>query len=101
MTRRGVVFGACLSLALIAERGAAQTSPIPPPTPRHEVRLERSVMIPMQDGVKLSTDLFWPVGAQGKLPVVLTRTPYNKNPYHGRADGFPLIFAGEGYVVAV
>lgn len=35
-------------------------------------------MVPMRDGVKLATDVHLPEG-EGPWPVVLTRTPYNKN----------------------
>ncbi len=34
-------------------------------------------MVPMRDGVKLATNVFLPQG-EGPFPVVLTRTPYNK-----------------------
>lgn len=52
--------------------------PIPPPPPEYEVRVERALMVPVRDGVRLSTDLYFPVGLEGKLPVILIRTPYNK-----------------------
>lgn len=39
------------------------------------VRLE--AMIPMRDGVKLFTVVMIPKGVQTRMPVVLTRTPYN------------------------
>lgn len=87
----------------LGSTATAQAPPprFPPPPPRHEIRLERSVAVPMRDGVRLSTDLYWPVGAGEKLPVVLARTPYNKNAYHGRTGSFPYIFAGQGFLVAV
>jgi putative CocE/NonD family hydrolase len=57
-------------------------------------------MVPMRDGVRLSTDLYFPEGASGNLPLVLIRTPYNKGGY--RRDSSPTyVFAGQGYVVAV
>ena len=34
-------------------------------------------MVPMRDGVKLFTLILIPDGAAGKMPIVLTRTPYN------------------------
>ena len=40
-----------------------------------EIRKEGSVFVPMRDGVRLSTDLYFPEGAEGKLPVILVRTP--------------------------
>jgi putative CocE/NonD family hydrolase len=66
-------------------------------------------MVPMRDGVKLSTDLYFPEGVSGKLPVILVRTPYDKNAWRGRKGapaersvGMPAyLFAGLGYVVAV
>src|SRR5215510_15634403 len=72
----------------------------PLPDPKHKVRLEPSHMIPMRDGVRLSTDLYFPENASGKLPVILIRTPYNKNGY--RRDNSPTyIFEGQEYIVAV
>ncbi|MGD9494937.1 MAG: CocE/NonD family hydrolase [Armatimonadota bacterium] len=44
--------------------------------------VERDVMVPMRDGVRLATDLYFPApdGRRGRepLPVILTRTPYDK-----------------------
>ena len=53
-----------LFLTVIPSLGGleSQSGPIPPPKPRYEVRLDRSIMVPMRDGVKLSTDLHFPVG---------------------------------------
>lgn len=79
--------------------------------PKYSIRLQKSVLIPMRDGVRLSTDLYFPVGAPEPLPVVLLRTPYDKNLLRPeRASGYyrwdggdvrVLLFAGQGYVVAV
>ena len=38
-----------------------------------------TVMVTMTDGVKLATDIYKPEGSTERLPVILTRTPYNKN----------------------
>ncbi len=71
----------------------------PRPAARYGVRVERSVMLPMRDGVRLSTDLYFPEGAGEKLPVIMIRTPYNKkNDWDTTAAN---MFAGQGYVVAV
>ena len=43
----------------------------------HSVRID-NILIPMRDGIKLSTDLFFPDNANQKLPVILIRTPINK-----------------------
>jgi putative CocE/NonD family hydrolase len=54
----------------------------------------------MRDGVRLSTDFYFPEGAGKGLAAILIRTPYNKNSY--QRDRSPTyIFAGQGYVVAV
>lgn len=66
----------------------------------HAVRLEPSVRIPMRDGALLSTDLYFPEGLTGRLPVILMRTPYNKRP-HQRAGSEARWFTTHGYVVAV
>jgi putative CocE/NonD family hydrolase len=90
-----------LILSLIGEL-QAQTRPGTPP-PSYEVRLEKSVLVHMRDGVRLSTDLYIPVGASEPLPVVLIRLPYDKNRYmrfrQSGSDAY--FFAGQGYVVAV
>src|SRR6185295_9255002 len=72
----------------------------PRPAPKYKVRIEKSVMVPMSDGVKLSTDLYFPEGAGDKLPVIVIRTPYDKSSW--RQERYPSVtFAGQGYVVAV
>ncbi len=44
---------------------------------------ERKVLVRMRDGVGLSTDVYLPKGATGKLPTVFIRTPYNMNELRG------------------
>lgn len=44
-----------------------------------------SVMVPMRDGVKLATDVYLPEG-EGPWPVLLSRTPYNKNGFGGMSS---------------
>ncbi|MDP2390933.1 MAG: CocE/NonD family hydrolase, partial [Acidobacteriota bacterium] len=42
--------------------------------------VERRVMIPMKDGVRLATDIYRPrAAAAGKVPIVFVKTPYNFN----------------------
>jgi putative CocE/NonD family hydrolase len=47
---------------------------------RYEVVAERGVMVPMRDGVRLVTDLYFPAldgkRVEGRFPVILLRTPY-------------------------
>jgi uncharacterized protein len=54
------------------------------------------VMVPMRDGVKLATDVYLPSG-NAPFPVVLARTPYNKDGMRGGAEGA----AKRGYAVVL
>ena len=62
-----------------------------------KVTVQKNVMVPMRDGVKLATDITLPaLGAgavQQKLPTILARLPYNKN--SRRAEG--TYYASHGY----
>jgi len=58
--------------------------------------LKNSVSIPMEDGIKLSGDLYLP-GAQGKFPVILIRTPYDK----GDLSAVGEVFASARYAVLI
>ncbi len=64
----------------------------------HQVVTSNSVMVAMRDGVKLATDLYLPAtnGAlvPGKFPVILTRSPYNKEGAKRQGE----YFAARGYV---
>src|SRR5690349_300938 len=50
--------------------------------------IERKVMMPMRDGVRLATDIYRPKNAAGKVPVIWVRTPYNFNFWDVR-NGLP------------
>ncbi|HEY7292306.1 MAG TPA: CocE/NonD family hydrolase [Vicinamibacterales bacterium] len=41
--------------------------------------VDRKVMMPMPDGVRLATDIYRPKNATGKVPIIFVRTPYNFN----------------------
>ena len=41
--------------------------------------VDRKLMIPMRDGVRLATDVYRPKDAAGKVPTIFVRTPYNFN----------------------
>ncbi len=41
--------------------------------------VDRKVMVPMRDGVRLATDIYRPKDAPGPVPTVWVRTPYNFN----------------------
>jgi hypothetical protein len=69
--------------------------------PSFEVQVERNVMMPLRDGVRLATDLYFPArGGQrvaGEFPVVLIRTPYDKLGHNGEG----MFYAERGYVAAM
>ena len=63
-------------------------------TAKFEVTVERGVAAKMRDGVTLRADIYRPK-AEGKFPVLLVRTPYDKT---GNMN-FGLRAAARGYVV--
>lgn len=42
-----------------------------------ESHIERALMVPMRDGVRLATRVYLPKNADGPLPAILWRSPYN------------------------
>jgi len=69
--------------------------------PGYGIVESRDVMVPMRDGVKLATDVYRPArdgkAVEGRFPVILMRTPYNKESASGSASDF----VPEGYVVVL
>jgi len=84
--------------------GEVTVDPGDPPFPRpegtHDVRLEPTVMVPMRDGVRLATDLYFPIDAVEPLPVIQIRTPYSKMPMRNEGSA-ARYFASHGFAVAV
>ena len=80
-----------LSLSFVA---SAKDAPPPPAN----VIAQTNVMVAMRDGVELATDIYLPAKDEQpiaeKLPVILTRTPYNKNGSKKQGE----YFAQHGYV---
>jgi putative CocE/NonD family hydrolase len=66
--------------------------------PTCKIRMHCNVMVPMRDGVRLSTDLYMP-DAPGPFPVILIRTPYNNNREPDVRDA--VYFASRGYAVLI
>jgi len=62
-----------------------------------KVTVQKNVMVPMRDGVKLATDIYLPPFAEGaeqpKLPTILARLPYGKSGRRGEGN----YFASHGY----
>lgn len=84
------ILAAFLLLAGVSQSSASE--------PQYQVHLEKNVMVPMRDGVRLATDLYQPVRAgrpvDERFPVILTRTPYDK---HGNTN-FGEYYAARGYM---
>lgn len=74
---------------------AAQAAPVTQ-TPPAAFKIERGVTMKTRDGVTLRADIYRP-GADGSYPVLLQRTPYDKN----NAADFALQAAARGYIVVV
>src|SRR4051812_12396567 len=80
------VVSAALCLSLASRPGALVAEPTPPLAPEIPAEFvpptqaadyeRREVMVAMRDGVKLHTVILVPRGAH-RLPIILTRTPYN------------------------
>ncbi len=52
-----------------------------PEAPGGGIIVQKNVMVPMRDGVRLATDIYRPAGSE-KYPVVLARTPYGNELPH-------------------
>ena len=59
------------------------------------------VMVPMRDGVRLATDIYRPKDAEGKVPLVFIKTPYDFNEISGSSLQWAYQAVSHGYAVAV
>ncbi|HSB17758.1 MAG TPA: CocE/NonD family hydrolase [Bryobacteraceae bacterium] len=79
-------------LLVIAALAAAQS------TPQYDIVTAKKVMVPMRDGARLSTDIYFParngVPVPGKFPVILERTPYGSHTIESWAS----YFVPRGYI---
>ncbi|HSL72255.1 MAG TPA: CocE/NonD family hydrolase, partial [Longimicrobiales bacterium] len=81
----GCVVAATAVTVVVAQRGGAMTQEQRDQRWQRERELqeiaivERKVMMPMRDGVRLATDIYRPKNASGKVPIVFVKTPYNFN----------------------
>ena len=69
----------------------------------YDVLCESNVMVTMRDGVRLATDIYFPAmdghRADGRFPVILERTPYDKAAPSNVTKG--KYFGRRGYVCAI
>jgi len=64
-------------LVFPARSGSEAQKPAVTPDQTFDLKIEFNVRVKMRDGVELSADLYRP-DAEGKFPVILSRTPYTK-----------------------
>ena len=76
-------------------RQVAATDPLLS-APKYEVEVDRSISVPMRDGVKLVADVYRPQGVD-RAPAILVRTPYKKEMLELQAR----FYARRGYVYVV
>jgi len=62
-----------------------------------DIHGQKTIQIPMRDGIKLATDLYFPKIENGPFPVILMRTPYNKVILKAYGD----YFSKNGFVYAI
>lgn len=60
-----------------------------------------AVMVPMRGGVRLSTNIYTPKNAKGRLPVILWKTPYNEHKLRGSTQRYAIEAVRRGYVFIV
>jgi len=63
--------------------------------------VEMAVLVPMRDGVGLSTNIWRPKGATGPLPTILWRTPYNEHVPAGGTARMAIESVRHGYAFVV
>lgn len=103
--RPHVIFGSALCTLLLSaglRSGQNETK-----NDKYDVIIAKNIMVPMRDGVKLATDVYMPARAgapaPGKFPVLVSRTPYGKEPAPASRGSRDVArhFAQLGYVVVV
>ena len=67
---------------------------------KYDVTIENNVAMKTRDGVKLNADIYRPK-AEGKFPVLLERTPYDKHRMTYGGVGFGVKAASHGYVYII
>ncbi|MEE8526317.1 MAG: CocE/NonD family hydrolase, partial [Thermoanaerobaculia bacterium] len=63
--------------------------------------VEETVMVPMRDGVRLAADVYRPKDAEGPLPTIFWRTPYNFHRLRGTRLLFVLGAIEHGYAFVI
>jgi putative CocE/NonD family hydrolase len=85
--RKSILLSACVLFCAVAAHAAVESYPI---------IVERGVPVTMRDSTVLRADIYHP-DVEGRFPVLLERTPYNKD----EVMVFAITAATRGYVVVV
>jgi uncharacterized protein len=86
---------ATLVAAIALDARPAQVQSPANPADRFEVS---DVMVPVRDGVRLSTKIFTPRNQDGPLPIILKRTPYGIAGSAGNFNAYLKALADDGYI---
>ena len=62
---------------------------------------DTAVLVPMRDGIGLSTNIWRPKGATGPLPTILWKTPYNEHVPRGSTARYAIEAVRNGYAFIV
>jgi hypothetical protein len=91
-----VVTAVCLTLSRgdLAAQTIVPTGNIQAP----KIRKKYNVLVPMRDGVRLSSNIYRPEAA-GRFPVIVVRTPYGKD--SKAVSGQAEYFAQHGYAYVI
>ena len=63
--------------------------------------VEHKILVPMRDGVGLSTDIYRPKESNDKVPSILVKTPYNMNVLRGSSlrNAVEAVSRGYAYIL--
>ena len=101
-----VSFTLVLAAALAAPAGSAQDLSRYSEDGLHKelssiAQSETAVLVPMRDGVGLSTNIYRPKGADGDVPTILWKTPYNEHNLRGGTLRYAIEAVRHGYAFIV
>jgi uncharacterized protein len=98
MTKLAILKQVCVCISLLTILLSQSVPLLAESRPRYSAVIKTSTSVAMRDGTKLATDIYRPANGEvviaEQMPVILTRTPYNKD---GNA-AIAKYFASRGYV---
>lgn len=105
MSRLGSPLIVCLAAAVAQPASAQDLSKYTPQALESELTATAdsriAAMVPMRDGVRLSTNIYTPKNASGRLPVILWKTPYNEHKLRGSTQRYAIEAVRRGYIFIV